>query len=278
MDRRKSSVKESVGRSMMQKQQAGAPPVQEWVSVAVLPPQLPRGMAPPSGVGAAGTFGWDEALNWQHNEPIEQADKPRKKSIMMKIGMTPERQRRSKDNGFPPYTMRQVRYETWRKHYAKDAEGNYRGTHAPAEDCLLKPDDVAKWRLEAPRTIGDLYTRGPSALPSYHEVAADGNVPEYDAEYDGPPVDDLTLSASRVPSMAQPGSEQMPERYIPKDMGLSEGVGNGAPGTCIIEGRTAADIIEEAKAKHAKEKADKKKDWKKSVKNGVTWGLLGTNY
>ena len=35
---------------------------------------------------------------------------------------------------------------SWRKHYAKDKHGHYRGTEAPAEDCLLLAEDEKKWR------------------------------------------------------------------------------------------------------------------------------------
>ena len=46
-----------------------------------------------------------------------------------------------------------------------DKDGNYKGTHAPAEDCLLKPEDVQRWRLGDAVTRADKWTRGREALP-----------------------------------------------------------------------------------------------------------------
>jgi hypothetical protein len=68
-----------------------------------------------------------------------------------------------------PMVFRVVPYEEWRKHYAKDKEGRYRGTHEPAPDCLLLPADVVKWRGNN------------EVLPAYEGV---GDLPPYD---DAPP-------------------------------------------------------------------------------------------
>ena len=102
--------------------------------------------------------------------------------------------------------MRSVPYETWRKHYAKDKDGNYKGTHAPAEDCLLKPDDLMKWRFEEGTSYGDRWTRGKEILPVYEEAAAHPRVPEYEADYDGPPREEPT-----VPSYVPEEETQEPE-------------------------------------------------------------------
>lgn len=170
-------------------------------------------MAPPTGLGPADCFGWDERLNWTHNESITEEGNARpqssaqsqpqrqnaelapaspqrerrRSSLFSKLKPTTSRTRRgdgsaSGGSELPPFTFKEVPYDVWRKHYAKDAQGNYRGTHAPAEDCLLMPDDVAKWRLEAPKTKADLWTRGSEALPVYGEVRDDGFVPEYEGE------------------------------------------------------------------------------------------------
>ena len=91
--------------------------------------------------------------------------------------------------------MKTVPYNEWSRHYAKDADGNYRGTHAPAKDCLLKPHDVEKWQCktdeEEERGEGERktswtkqYTRGNQALPVYAEVVEDGMVPGYEADYE----------------------------------------------------------------------------------------------
>ena len=182
------SHRQSIGRQNPLTQSSSGPAQVEWVSVAVLPPRLPPGLAPPTGIGAADAFSWDEAINWQHNNPIpteEQAG--RRKSFLKKAGLTTQRYKRNPDT--PPYIFRSVRYDTWRKHYAKDKDGNYKGTHAPAEDCLLKPDDVQKWNFGEAQTLADKWTRGKEVLPVYAEVREDGNVPEYEVDYDGPPRD-----------------------------------------------------------------------------------------
>ena len=140
------------------------------VSCAVLPPRLPAGMAPPTGIGASECISWDEGINWQHNEPINEKEPGRRKSLFRKVGITTQRKRAGEEDDLPPFIMRQIPYDTWRKHYAKDADGNYKGTHAPAQDCLLKPDDVQKWRLGEAVTKADKWTRGSQALPVYAEV------------------------------------------------------------------------------------------------------------
>ena len=149
------------------------------VSCAVLPPRLPSGMAPPTGTAVAGAISFDESLNWQHNKAVEEGPVSRRKSLFRKAGLTTQRKRANEEDDLPPFIMRQIPYDTWRKHYAKDKDGNYKGTHAPAEDCLLKPDDVEKWRLGAPVTKADKWTRGSEALPVYAEVRAEGTLPEY---------------------------------------------------------------------------------------------------
>ena len=145
-------------------------------------------MAPPTGIGAADAFNWDDAINWQHNQPISTPEQAgRRKSLLKRAGLTTERYKRNPDT--PPYIFRQVPYDVWRKHYAKDKDGNYKGTHAPAEDCLLKPDDVQKWNFGEAKTYADKWTRGKEVLPVYAEVREDGYVPEYEVDYDGPPRD-----------------------------------------------------------------------------------------
>jgi hypothetical protein len=184
-----SGRRESVGRLSAQTQSSKGPPVQQMVSVAVLPPRLNTGFAPPTGIGGSEAMSWDESLNWQHNERIkkggEEAPDGRRKSFMRKAGLTTQRQKVNPDT--PPFVLRQIPYDTWRKHYAKDKNGNYKGTHTPAEDCLLKPDDVQKWRLGEPVTKADLWTRGKEALPVYAEVGGTQAAPVYEHDYDGPP-------------------------------------------------------------------------------------------
>jgi hypothetical protein len=190
------SRNESVGRVTARRQSSVAAPVTEWVTVAVLPPRIPIGYTPPTGVGMADAFSWDESLNWSQNAPLHHStNQPashaqRKASLLKKLGLTTQRTRANPTSDLPPFVMRSVPYDTWRKHYAKDKDGNYKGTHAPAEDCLLKPDDLAIWRFEEGTSYGDRWTRGKEILPVYEEVRNQPRVPEYEVDYDGPPRDD----------------------------------------------------------------------------------------
>ena len=181
------SRRESVGRLNTRTQSASAPPLTNTVSVAVLPPRLTHDMVPPTGFASAHAFSWDESLDWQHNEPIPRKGSARRPSIREKMGLTSQRKTRNPDT--PPFMFRQVPYDVWRKHYAKDKDGNYRGTHAPAEDCLLKPDDVKKWNAGDQVTRADKWTRGKEVLPVYAEVREEGMAPEYEIDYNGPPRD-----------------------------------------------------------------------------------------
>lgn len=91
---------------MARAQSASGPPTMEMVKVAVLPPRLPKGMAPPTRVGAADIFAWDEAINWQHNDSINEEEPGRRKSFMRKVGLTTQRKRLHED--LPPFMMREV--------------------------------------------------------------------------------------------------------------------------------------------------------------------------
>lgn len=92
-------------------QSASGAPAQEFVTVAVLPPRLPPDMASPTGVGTADAFAWDEAVNWSHNQKIDQtpSDPKGAKKFMKKIGVSTERK---KANDMPPFIMRKVPYDT----------------------------------------------------------------------------------------------------------------------------------------------------------------------
>ena len=235
--------------------------------MAVLPPHLPPGMAPPTGVGAADCFSWDESINWQHNDPINKEEKvSKRKALFRKAGLTTRRKRRNPD--LPPFVLRQVPYDVWRKHYAKDRDGNYRGTHAPAEDCLLKPDDVQKWRLGEPERQGDRWTRGKEGLPVYAEVRDTARFPEYEYDYDGPPRSDsdaLTLppieelrldeedhrpaSSSESQQPVRLGSASSgPRKRTASNPSVPPAAGRKSS-KIIAEGKTAEEIIAEAEAK-----------------------------
>lgn len=189
--------REVMGRLNVRKQRASEPPVQDFVSVAVLPPRLPAGMAPPSEIGPVGLFSWDERLNWRHNEPISSSkDLVQERNFLQRAGLTT--QRCSRNDSLPPYRFKQVSYDEWRKHYAKDADGNYHGTLAPAEDCLLKPADVAKWRFEAGEVAADSWTRGQEALPVY-DTSESAQLPSYEA--------DVTHAGDTASPLSESGSE-----------------------------------------------------------------------
>lgn len=267
---------ETIGRLSSRSQSASGPPTQDFVSVAVLPPRLPPGMAPRTGVGAADVFSWDEAINWQHNEAIEDPDNPaRKKSFMQKVGLTGQRKKANEE--LPPFILKKVPYDVWRKHYAKDKDGNFRGTHTPAEDCLLKPEDVKKWRFDAPVTKGDKWTRGSEALPGYTEVLDGSVVPDYDTVFNNNSVGDPTEKPSnananeRQNSSATSGSYDGPAPAFanpPSEAGLN--ASQQSPSNKIIaEGKTAQEIIAEAKAK-----GKQKMTWKEKLRKGAE-GTMG---
>lgn len=119
------------------------------------------------------------------------------------------------------------------------------GLKAPAEDCLLKPADVAKWSADAPKTKGDLWTRGSLALPVYNEEEHRNELPEY--VKDPEPVAALDVAPSD-PTVRQ--------------------------SSFTADGKTTQQIIEEAKAKSAvpltrKEKL--KKSWSAGI--NMTMGM-----
>ncbi|EXJ89414.1 hypothetical protein A1O3_02481 [Capronia epimyces CBS 606.96] len=164
-------------------------------------------MAPPTRAGLYDTCGCVEGIELERNEneTIPEEHHCRKKSFLRKLRLSTGRKRDVAADDSPPFIMREIPYELWRKHYAKDQDGKYRGTHAPAEDCLLKPDDVQKWRLGDPVTKADKWTRGGEVLPVYAEVCADGLVPEYEVTRHGQertsPIDStITMASERLTS------------------------------------------------------------------------------
>ncbi|KIW78349.1 hypothetical protein Z517_08184 [Fonsecaea pedrosoi CBS 271.37] len=249
------------------------------VSCAVLPPRLPAGMAPPTGIGASEAFSYDEALNWEHNKAVREEEPSRRKSLFRKVGLTTQRKRRDSEDDLPPFVMRQIPYDTWRKHYAKDRDGNYRGTHAPAEDCLLRPEDVQKWRLGDPLTNADRWTRGREALPVYSEVFAEGAVPEYQVDYDNPdrsPAnegmmsrDDDRLAEYFDASQLHEGKEQQTSPTQTQNCGHVTPASTSQPGSrchgpIFADGKTAEEIIEEAR-----KKGRPKLTWRQKLSNAA---------
>lgn len=155
----------------------------------------------------------------------------------------------------------------WRKHYAKDKNGRYHGTHAPAEDCLLLPEDVEIWRLGPPETKADLWTRGKEALPVYAEAQQQQNdahvLPEYSEHYDGPPPEEPRLDS--VSSEAGSGGLGLAPTTATRTSSYS------------VDGKTSEQIIKEAKEKAEAKKRDRKGTWKERIKRGAEIGLMGSN-
>ena len=273
------SRRESVGRVRTASQSGSAEPTVKMVSCAVLPPRLPPGMAPPTGVGASEAISYDESLNWEHNRPIQEEEPGRRKSLFRKIGITTQRKRADPEDDLPPFIMRQIPYDTWRKHYAKDKDGNYRGTHAPAEDCLLKPEDVEKWRLGDPVTKADKWTRGREALPVYSEVHEEGSAPEYQVDHN-----DLDRSAANESIMTPEddrlagyfdasATQAQQQRPTTTASPLQQSNSTASPprklvptsqAQMIADGKTAAEIIAGAEAK-----GKRKSSWRQMLSKGV---------
>ena len=264
------SRRESVGRKSSRTQSASGPPSQQMVSVAVLPPRMAPGMAPPTGIGAAEAFSWDESLNWQHNEPIKEEEPSKRKGLFRKAGLTTQRKRLNPE--LPPFVLRQIPYDTWRKHYAKDKDGNYHGTHAPAENCLLKPHDVQKWRLGEPVTKGDQWTRGSEALPVYSEITETHAVPEYEHDYDGPPR--TQYPGDPVPDSQTWDDDASAERSTSiATANSADRSGSTVSGKVIANGKTAQEIIAEAQAK-----GNPKLSWKERAKKAGEYASMGAGH
>ena len=106
-----SERRESIRPSRTRTQSASGPPVQEVVTVAVLPPRLAPGTAPPTGIAASDAFSWDEAVNWQHNEKLTQGPEnlSKAKGLSRKIGFTTQRKKANEDT--PPFIFRKVPYD-----------------------------------------------------------------------------------------------------------------------------------------------------------------------
>ena len=227
--------RESIGRLNPRSTSLSDPPPTKTVTVAVLPPRAIPGVGTPrTGVGMAHAFNWDEALNWKQDQPSPQEPAGQRKKGFFKRTLTTERKRANPNSELPPFVMKNVPFEMWRKHYAKDKDGNYRGTSTPAEDCLLLPRDVEKWKLkddagEGNGTWADRFTRGKEALPVYGE-AIDGQemVPGYEEDdegaqengrqdYDRPPPAEPMIEEEL--SEEQQQSDQRPQTRDP-DSGL----------------------------------------------------------
>ena len=162
-------------------QSLSGPSVMQEVTVAVLPPILHQPFAPATGIGAMPTFTWEEHLKGGRSKPLSKPDDPEGCKSWIKRIFTIGQNSQNPDR--PPFIMKKVPFDEWRRHYAKDKEGNYHGTHAPAEDCLLLPRDLKRWRLEEPTALADQWTRGKYALPAYgEEKEFEVDLPAYSKE------------------------------------------------------------------------------------------------
>ena len=60
--------------------------------------------------------------------------------------------RRSKDGGSNEnFVIKQIPRGEYLKHYAKDDDGRYCGSEDPADDCILRGQDVQRYRGDGPR-------------------------------------------------------------------------------------------------------------------------------
>lgn len=179
------SRKQSVGRLQARKQSASGPAIVEHVNVAVLPPRVLSERSC-SEAGLQDMFGRGESFGPSRRKSSQAERTGGRKGLLERFTRGSPSQPPI-DSDKPPFIFRTVPYDTWRKHYAKDKDGKYQGTHAPAEDCLLKPDDVLKWRLGEATGQADRWTRGSEVLPVYAEVQALEQVPDYEVEHDEQP-------------------------------------------------------------------------------------------
>lgn len=122
-------------RSNVRTQPSSGPPVQSIVRVAVLPPRLPSDMMAPAGIGSGEGPGFDEHLNWIHNQKVDpnraqslsiqpptspsQSTSPEittsssskgSRSSFLGLKKTPLRAREL-SNDIPPFVFREVTYE-----------------------------------------------------------------------------------------------------------------------------------------------------------------------
>lgn len=138
-------------------------------------------------------------------------------------------------------------FPSWRKHYAKDKEGRFQGTGTPAEDCLLLPEDVAKWRFGEPETKGDQWTRGKAALPAYTDAPPSEPAPLYSKE--APPADSTLLRpTSSTPQRAS---------------------------SFTADGKTSEQIIQEALERERAKKAQGGAGWKNTMKRATEYAMMG---
>jgi hypothetical protein len=70
-------------------------------------------------------------------EAVGKGDAPKAKRSIF------SRRRKSQTENF---TMKSITRGEYLKHYAKDDEGKYCGAEAPAEDCILRGEDLIKYR------------------------------------------------------------------------------------------------------------------------------------
>lgn len=149
--------------------------------------------------------------------------------------------------------------------------------HRPAEDCLLKPDDVQKWRLEEPGTNADRWTRGQHALPVYAEARNEEPVPEYqvDADVQTQPAGNQTTTIPEDDKLSEAwdGRDTMQNTQItgtPSYTALPAEHTTLPSGKTIADGKTAEQIIAEAKAKPRQ-----KMTWKERFSKASTTAMLG---
>lgn len=149
--------------------------------------------------------------------------------------------------------------------------------YRPAQDCLLKPEDVKKWRADDPVTVGDRWTRGQHALPVYAEAGAEPPVPEYQVDatsHDQPISYEAALAAgyeSRSEALDGSGTTNPTTLTSQTSSGISPpSTRTGSTGQRLIDDKTAEEIIAEAQAK-----PKPKMTMKQYLSKGATMAMLG---
>lgn len=144
----------------------------------------------------------------------------------------------------------------------------------------MKPEDVQKWRADDPVTFGDKWTRGQHALPVYAEADAEQPAPEY--QIDAPSRDQPMSYETATATASGPVNSNLSEAWdgsdtmrSPQTRQMSNSISQPIPATqstgqTIIDDKTAAQIIAEAKAK-----PKPKMTLKETLSKGATMAMMG---
>ena len=137
----------------------------------------------------------------------------------------------------------------------------FRGDNRPAEDCLLKPEDLQKWMRGDAVTKADTWTRCPEAY-----------TPE--SNDDQQPIDDHPTKTRNYSSLSErfDGRDTMNNTQSTSSAGVATPDSTNQRRKTIAGGKTAAEIIAEAKAK-----PKQKMTWKEKFSKGATTAMMGNS-